>query len=157
MTPSAILAQPGQRRHIPVAVFMRDSPPASEPVKARSRILLVEDDFIVAYEMEYWLSDAGFEVVGPAATAEDAVRLAFETKPELAIMDIRLAGPRDGIDAAIEIYRDYGVRSIFATAHSDARTIERGKAAHPLDWMPKPYSPATLIGKIKAALKRKAD
>lgn len=133
----------------------RPEPSAGEPVALRPRILLVEDDFIVADELEFWLRKAGFEVIGPAATAEEAVELALEAKPELAVMDIRLAGPRDGIEAAIEIYHAYGVRSIFATAHSDPRTLERGKAAHPIDWVPKPYSPATLIEKIKAALKPK--
>ncbi|HEY6834714.1 MAG TPA: response regulator [Pseudolabrys sp.] len=114
------------------------------------RILLVEDDFIVAGELEYWLREAGFDVVGPAATADDAVRLAVEAKPRLVVMDIRLAGMRDGIDAAIQIYRQVGIRSLFATAHSDPYTLERGKAANPLGWVSKPYSAATLIERIEA-------
>jgi len=65
-------------------------------------------------------------------------------------MDIRLAGARDGVDAAIEIYRSFGIRSVFATAHSDARTMARGQEANPLAWVAKPYSPAGLITEIKA-------
>jgi DNA-binding NarL/FixJ family response regulator len=113
-------------------------------------VLLVEDDFIVAGELEYSLREAGFHVLGPAATADDAVRLAVESRPRVVVMDIRLAGHRDGIEAAIQIYRQVGIRSIFATAHSDAHTLERGKAANPLGWVSKPYSAATLIERINA-------
>jgi hypothetical protein len=61
-------------------------------------------------------------------------------------MDIRLYGPRDGVDAAVEFYQSLGIRSIFATAHADARAMERGKMTNPLDWVQKPYGPASLVG-----------
>lgn len=64
---------------------------------------------------------------------------------------------RDSIEAAIHIYRQFGVRSIFATAHSDPRTRERGMAANPLAWMPKPYSPVALIETIKTLLGASPD
>ena len=115
-------------------------------------MLVVEDDFLVAGELEHWLVLAGFEVVGPAATADEAIRLAREAKPDLVVMDIRLAGVRDGVEAAIEIYRTLGIRSVFATAHSDARTMARGQEANPLAWVAKPYSPSGLVTEIKALL-----
>src|ERR671914_540257 len=68
-----------------------------------ARVLLVEDDYFVALELESHLLEAGFVVVGTATTAEEAIVLAASESPELAIMDIRLAGLRDGIDAAIEL------------------------------------------------------
>ena len=113
-------------------------------------MLVVEDDFLVAGELEHWLSHAGFEVVGPATTADEAVNLAREAKPDVVVMDIRLAGSRDGVDAAIEIYRSLGIRSVFATAQSDARTRARGEEANPLAWVAKPYSPAGLVTELKA-------
>ena len=90
------------------------------------RVLVVEDDFLIAMQTEVALTTAGFEVVGPAATAEEAVALAREAQPTLAVMDIRLASARDGIDAARQLYQDFAIRCIFATAHDDAHT--RGRA-----------------------------
>src|SRR5215510_11377652 len=83
----------------------------------RPRILVVEDDFFVSLEMEASLTDAGFQVVGPVHTAEEAERFAAEQRPNLAIMDIRLLSQRDGVEAALAIFRATGIRSIFATAH----------------------------------------
>src|ERR1700733_3678431 len=87
---------------------------------ARGRILVVEDEFLIASAVEVDLSDGGFEVVAVANTATDAVGLAREKRPDLVIMDIRLVGDRDGVDAALEIFRETGIRCIFATAHANA-------------------------------------
>ena len=87
---------------------------------ARPCILLVEDDFLVGMEMESGLAEAGYAVAGIAATAEEAVDLAASHRPALVVMDIRLAGERDGIDAALEIFRTLGIRSLFASAHVDS-------------------------------------
>lgn len=122
--------------------------PASSP-----RILLVEDDFLVSMEMETGLEEAGYEVAGIAATAEDAVALAAERRPALVVMDIRLAGDRDGVDAALEIYRTLGIRSIFASAHGDARTRARAAEAQPLGWVAKPYRVETLLKAVEEALR----
>ncbi|HEX8482566.1 MAG TPA: response regulator [Allosphingosinicella sp.] len=122
--------------------------PASSPP-----ILLVEDDFLVSMEMETGLLDAGYAVVGIAATAEDAVALALEHRPALVVMDIRLAGDRDGIDAAVEIFRTVGIRSIFASAHGDTRTRARAEAARPLGWVAKPYRVETLVKAVEEALR----
>jgi two-component system, response regulator PdtaR len=119
-----------------------------------ARILIVEDDYFVALEMENHLLDAGYDVVGIASTAEDAFSLAAAKKPDLAIMDIRLAGVRDGIDTAIELSSKLGLPSIFATAHADDRSKRRAEAAKPLGWLHKPYSAQALIALVTAALNR---
>jgi two-component system, response regulator PdtaR len=132
-----------------------DTEPQSEerPSLASSPcILLVEDDFLVSMEMETGLEEAGYEVAGIAATAEDAVALAAERRPALVVMDIRLAGDRDGVDAAVEIYRTLGIRSIFASAHGDAGTRARAEAAQPLGWVAKPYRVETLVKAVEQAL-----
>jgi DNA-binding NarL/FixJ family response regulator len=118
---------------------------------ARARVLIVEDDFVVAMEMETALKAAGFEVAGIAGTARDAVWLALQTRPDLAVMDIRLQGERDGVDAAIEIYRAAGVRAIFATAHQDPPVQARAEAARPLGWLTKPYDSDALISLVRTA------
>jgi two-component system, response regulator PdtaR len=117
-----------------------------------ARILVVEDDYFVAVELEHRLLHAGFEVVGIAVTADEAMAMAAAHAPALAIMDIRLGGARDGIDAAVSLLRDFGIPSIFATAHSDPQTRSRAEAAKPLGWLEKPYAPATLIALITSVL-----
>ena len=141
--------------------------PPGDPKESRSRtawqdapdqqrqpagILVVEDDFLIAMQMETTLRDAGFNVVGTAATAEEAISLARETRPALAIMDIRLASERDGIDAARQLFSEFKIRCIFATAHDDVHTHERAEPFAPLGWLAKPYTPASLVELVAKAL-----
>ncbi len=114
---------------------------------------MVEDDFLVAAEIEIALSDAGFDVAGVAASAAEAVELAQSQRPALVVMDVRLAGERDGIHAAVEIFRKLGIRCIFATALYDQYSLERAKPAMPLGWLQKPYSMASLVDAVRSALK----
>ena len=120
--------------------------------RARPRILLVEDDFLVGMEIEAGLRDAGCDVIGVAATAEEAVMLAEAERPLLAVMDIRLAGERDGVDAALEIERRLGIRTLFASAHGDADVRARAAAARPLGWIGKPYRVTALVAAVRHAL-----
>ena len=115
-------------------------------------ILVVEDDFLIAMQMETTLRDAGFNVVGTAATADEAISLARETRPALAVMDIRLASERDGIDAARQLFSEFKIRCIFATAHDDVHTHERAEPFAPLGWLAKPYTPASLVELVAEAL-----
>lgn len=116
------------------------------------RVLIVEDDYVVGLELEAGLAEAGFEVVGVANSAAEAVRLAISEAPMLAVMDIRLAGRRDGVDAALEMFDACGVRCVFATAHHDAETRARAAKAAPLGWLPKPYQLDSLISMINSAV-----
>ena len=116
------------------------------------RILVAEDDYFVAMDLEGGLRAAGLQVIGPVPTAEEAIALARSEHPILAVMDIRLAGTRDGIDAAEELYRELGIRCIFASAHVDAYTRQRAEPAHPLGWLPKPYTVAAVVAAVKSAL-----
>jgi DNA-binding NarL/FixJ family response regulator len=114
--------------------------------------LIVEDDYFVAMALEHGLKEAGYNVVGIATSASEAIKLAQDCKPVLAIMDIRLGGNSDGIEAAITIAKLYNVPSIFATAHADDHTRQRGQAANPRGWVGKPYSPDVVIAAVRAAL-----
>jgi CheY-like chemotaxis protein len=119
----------------------------------RGRVLVVEDEYFVALDAEDALASAGFEVVGIATTAAEAVEIAQAKRPDLVLMDIRLAGARDGIDAAAEIRGRLGIPSLFATAHSDAATRARGEgAAAPLGWLRKPYARTELAAAVGTAL-----
>jgi DNA-binding NarL/FixJ family response regulator len=132
--------------------FAPDERVSGEATNEATRILIVEDDYIVGMELEAGLSEAGFEVVGTANSAAEAVRLAISEGPMLAVMDIRLAGRRDGVDAALEMFNACGVRCIFATAHHDAQTRARAEKAAPLSWLPKPYQLDALISMINTAV-----
>lgn len=109
------------------------------------RVLIVEDNWLVAVEMEATLEDAGYAVVGIAVSAEEAVQASEAERPDLVLMDIRLLGPRDGVDAAVEIRERFGIGSIFVSAHDDAEIRARAKAARPLGWIVKPVTSNELI------------
>jgi DNA-binding NarL/FixJ family response regulator len=119
---------------------------------AAARVLLVEDEYLVALEVEAGLSEAGFAVIGTAESASRAVRLAKSESPDLIIMDVRLSGRHDGVGAAIEIYRTTGIRCIFASAYANAKLRERAAAAAPYGWLQKPYRVETLVKLIRKAL-----
>jgi two-component system, response regulator PdtaR len=141
-------------RHWPQLVFAReDSIGSDERTEPPARILVVEDDFLVATEIEIALSNAGFDVAGVAASADAAVELAQSQRPALVVMDVRLGGERDGIHAATEIFRKLGIRCIFATALCDQESLERARPAMPLGWLAKPYSMVSLVNAVRRALK----
>ena len=119
---------------------------------AGSKVLLVEDEFLIALDIETAMREAGFDVVGLARTADQAVDFARAQRPALIIMDIQLAGKRDGIDAALDIYRETGIRCIFATAHHDHATKARADPSCPLGWLMKPYTTVALVRMVKYAL-----
>jgi DNA-binding NarL/FixJ family response regulator len=139
----------------------RDGRPVRPPTETRRtveeprpnpRVLIVEDEFLVATEIEAGLSENGFDVVGIATTAAEAIRLAKTERPTLIVMDIRLHGRRDGIEAATEIYEPTGIRCLFATAYTEPRMQERAQPAAPLGWLAKPYAIEGLIAAVGAAL-----
>jgi DNA-binding NarL/FixJ family response regulator len=141
-----------ERRPGPVFAQNDDSQSA-KGAAAAPRILIVEDDFLIATQAEDTLIDAGFDLVGIAASAEEAIELAAAQRPALAIMDIRLAGARDGIDAALELFQRYQIRCIFATAYSGQESRSRAAPAAPLGWLPKPYTTVSLVESVRKALK----
>jgi DNA-binding NarL/FixJ family response regulator len=134
------------------------SPPVDERGSSQNRsidqssVLIVEDDFLVATQMEIALSEAGFEVVGTASSGEEALQLAKEHRPTLVVMDIRLAGEMDGIDTAVELFRLHRIRCLFASAHSDEDAQRRAQAVAPLGWLQKPYMMESLATLVRTAL-----
>jgi CheY-like chemotaxis protein len=119
-----------------------------------SKILVVEDQYFVALDCELQLQSAGYDCVGLATTAARAIEIAACEHPDLIIMDINLAGRRDGVQAAIEIYERFGIRSIFASGHADAAVHQQAERAHPLGWVDKPYSSEDLIEAVHAGLEQ---
>lgn len=81
------------------------------------------------------------------------MRLAEELRPDLIVMDVRLSGGRDGIDAAVEIRAATGIRSVFATAYGDPATRARADLASPAGWVSKPYTIEALAAAIRSGLR----
>jgi CheY-like chemotaxis protein len=122
--------------------------PVTEP---RPRILIVEDDYLISMASELALSDAGFEVIGSATSGEAALETAAYEEPDLVVMDVRLAGQMDGVEAA-SVLLQQGIRCIFASANSDPETLNRGAKAEPLGWLRKPFTDAELVQAVRKAL-----
>jgi two-component system, response regulator PdtaR len=117
-------------------------------------ILIAEDDFLIAMQAEMALRDAGFTVSGIATTAEEALALAKQHQPALVVMDVRLAGQRDGIEAAWDLFRELGVRCVFATAHDDVQMRARAEPFAPLGWLAKPYTMPSLVKLVREAVSK---
>ena len=117
-----------------------------------SRILVVEDEVLVARDIQARLTRMGYEVVGTAARGEDAVNLALETVPDLVLMDINLRGEMDGIEAAVQINEESSIPIIFCTAYSNDEVLERAKITSPFGYVLKPFDNRELEINIEIAL-----
>src|SRR5690348_12450451 len=84
-----------------------DRPGAEKPTETQAPILVVEDDFLVAMQIEAALTEAGFALSGTAASGEEAVSMVASVRPALVLMDIRLAGKMDGVEAALMVFQQY--------------------------------------------------
>jgi CheY-like chemotaxis protein len=104
------------------------------------RVLIVEDEFFISLHTKGLLQALGHVVVAVAVSADQAVAIAERERPDVVLMDIRLLGSRDGIDAAEEISRRLGIGSIFVTANTDPQTRFRAEAVRPLGFLEKPLT-----------------
>src|SRR5690606_13711075 len=120
-----------------------------------AKILIVEDEQITATDIEDTLTALGYEVVGVASNAAEAYDIARKRKPQLALMDIRLKGEVDGIDAARKLREQFDTPSIFLTAHADERTLDRAGGAEPLGYIVKPFHGTELQAAIQMALHKR--
>ena len=119
-----------------------------------ARVLIVEDESLIAEEIHDRLTRLNYEVVGIEDTAERAWAAASATKPDVVLMDIRLKGEVDGIQAAERIRRELDIPSIYLTAHTDADTIDRAKKTAPLGYLLKPFQERDLFVTLEIALHR---
>ena len=110
-------------------------------LQARSlRVLVVEDEFFISLHTKGLLHALGHVVVAVAVSADQAINIAEREQPDVVLMDIRLLGSRDGIDAAEEIDRRFGIPSLFVTANSDPQTRQRAANASALGLLVKPLT-----------------
>ncbi len=118
----------------------------------KKRIMIVEDEIIVARDMRMALEDIGYDVCSVVDTGENAIKKAEEDRPDLVLMDIKLAGEIDGIDAAGEINSRFDIPSIYVTAHPDEEIFNRAKETEPFVYLHKPVDYNQLHNNIELAL-----
>jgi two-component system cell cycle sensor histidine kinase/response regulator CckA len=118
------------------------------------RILVVEDEALIAEELRERLTRLGATVVGAVDTADAAVEVALRTRPDIVLMDIRLRGKRDGISAAKDIRDAIGTPVVFLTSHSDRATLEHAKRSEPFGYVLKPFDERELIVTLEMASHR---
>jgi CheY-like chemotaxis protein len=123
-----------------------------------SKVLIVEDEVIVAMSIERTLSSFGYDVVGLSTSPEDAIRIAGELKPDLVLMDINLDGEIDGIDAAVKIAQTSDIPVIYLTSYTNEETMRRAIGTNPYGYLTKPVRPKELYTTIETVLnKRRAE
>jgi PAS domain S-box-containing protein len=118
------------------------------------RILIAEDDGIIATRLQSILTKMGYSILAVAATGEEAVQRAAETQPDLALLDIRLVGDMDGIEAGGEIRARWGVPLVYLTAYLDDNLLQRARATEPYGYLVKPVQDRELRATIEIALYR---
>jgi two-component system, response regulator PdtaR len=125
-----------------VEVFVRDA--------TMKRILIVEDEPLIAELVSTVLSDAGYEIIGIAADETSAVRQASRVVPEFVVMDIKLANNSDGVEVARRLQCGRSIPILFTSAYLDHHTMKRAAATNPAGFLRKPYSPEALLLAVAA-------
>lgn len=116
------------------------------------RIIVVEDQLIITRDLRNRLAEMGYETVADTTHAEEAIGLVEKLRPDLILMDIRLAGQMDGIEAACIIRERFALPVVFLTAHAEEATFERAKAAEPYGYIIKPFEDRELRAVVEMAL-----
>ncbi|MCQ4575520.1 MAG: response regulator [Candidatus Brocadiales bacterium] len=116
--------------------------------KSNTKILVVDDETLIAMGLESCLTSLGYEVVGTASSGEEAISMARELRPDLLLTDIVMPGKIDGVEAAKIIKAELNIPVIFVTAHED-KALRRAKEAEPIGYLLKPFS----LGEVRTKLK----
>jgi two-component system, response regulator PdtaR len=117
-----------------------------------SKILIVENERIVADDIKNLLEELGYDVIGISGTGKDALSKTYETNPDLILMDIILTGNMDGIETAQQINELYHVPFIYLTAYYDDDILERASQTQPAGYITKPFTSVGLHTAIQMAL-----
>ena len=123
-----------------------------------AKVLIVEDDLLIALGMADVVALAGHQVVGSARTVSEAIEKASTVQPDVAVFDIRLAGRRDGVEGALALKQMCGTEVVFVSSESDRTMLERARALRPAAFLSKPCHPRDLLAAVqKAAGPRQAS
>jgi len=112
------------------------------------KVLVVEDENIIAMDIQYTLRRFGYDVCGVVSTGEESIESAFRTNPDLILMDIKLRGKMDGIYAAKQIQSKFNIPVIYLTAYGDESTLNRVDRTKPFGYINKPFEEIELQSEI---------
>ena len=118
---------------------------------SKVKILVIEDELIIAEDIRMMLEDLGYEVIGTVPDYSEAIELLNKNLPDVVLIDILLAGEKDGITLAETIREKFNLPFIFITSHSDTATVERAKSVHPDGYLVKPFEKRDLYTSIEIA------
>ena len=116
-----------------------------------SKILIVEDEIIVATDLKQRLENLGYNIVGITAKGRDAIKITGETNPDLILMDIMLKGGLDGIETAQKIRNVYNIPFIYLTGSTDNTILERAETTKPIGYIIKPFDDLSIQNSIEIA------
>jgi len=125
------------------------------PAQQKGRVMIVEDEWLLASELERQIKDLGHNVVGVVPSGEEALATVERGAPDVVIMDVRLAGEMKGTEAAQNIWERFHVPIVFLTARSDQETLSAAQASMPYAFLPKPHNAAQLHSAVQLALVRR--
>jgi two-component system, response regulator PdtaR len=128
----------------PLGSDPKDEAPSPATGIGNLKVLIVEDEFFIALDAQTQIESLGCTVVGIAVSADEAITIVEREAPDIVLMDIRLQGVTDGIDAAREIRTRFSSRIIFVTANTDPSTRARAHAVQPTAFLEKPLTPLRL-------------
>lgn len=121
------------------------------------RVLIVEDEMLIAMSLQLIVEQAGFDCIGTARNMAEAVVLCATTPPDIATMDINLDGPESGLDVAAHLYAEYGVTSLFMSAYSTLKDMALAETPGALGWITKPFTDTDIQDALTAAADLRAD
>jgi two-component system cell cycle sensor histidine kinase/response regulator CckA len=122
----------------------------------RQSVLIVEDERIVAKDLQLTLGELGYDAFAIASSAEEAIARASERCPDLVLMDVRIKGRRDGIETAEILRNRFDVPVVYITAHADSATLDRAKKTEPYGYLLKPINSAELRSVVEVSLYKHA-
>jgi len=141
-------------RFMPDFTATADSITPPQPV---IRVLVVEDEALVGAYIADVLQESGFEVIGIASTGREALSIARDVGADIALVDITLTGPLDGIEVACFIRELYGIGTIFLSGASDPDVVARAGQAQPYGFLRKPFRPGQMYNMLVQALARRSE
>lgn len=120
-------------------------------ISAEKKILIVEDEVVIAMDLQFSLQQQGYNVIGHLTRGEDVVNAIEADKPDIILMDIKLEGDIDGVDTAQMVYDNYNIPVIFITSYSNKTIIDRAKKTNPFGYIVKPFEERELFTNIELA------
>jgi PAS domain S-box-containing protein len=119
---------------------------------SNTKVLIVEDEAIVAMDIKNRLENRKYTVTGIASSGEDAIKMAIETRPDIVLMDIMLDGEMDGVETAEKILEGFYIPIIYLTAYADEKTLSCAKITKPFGYILKPFEEMELHAAIQIAI-----